>query len=83
MFTLQTLPDCGSDDPFARTAGHVAGFSLHAGVATKAHEREKLRAGTALETTLGYKLERHVPLCGKTGQVHPMPVPDPQRSRVL
>jgi len=42
IFTLQTLPACGSDDPFARTAGNVAGFSLHAGVATKAHERDKL-----------------------------------------
>jgi hypothetical protein len=42
VFTLQTLPDCGSDDPFARTAGNVAEFSLHAGVATKAHERDKL-----------------------------------------
>ena len=57
MFTLQTLPDCGSDDPFARTAGNVAGFSLHAGVATKAHERDKLErlcryiARPALSTT--------------------------------
>ena len=42
VLTLQTLPDCGSDDPCARTAGHVAGFSLHAGVAAKAHERDKL-----------------------------------------
>ena len=29
VVTLRTLPDCGSDDPFARTAGNVAGFSLH------------------------------------------------------
>jgi hypothetical protein len=41
VFTLQTLPDCG-DDPFASTVGKVAGFSLHAGVAARAHEREKL-----------------------------------------
>jgi len=40
--TLQTLPDCESDDPFSSTLGEVAGFSLHAGVATKANEREKL-----------------------------------------
>jgi hypothetical protein len=40
--TLQTLPDCRADDPFARTPGNLAGFSLHAGVATKAHERDKL-----------------------------------------
>jgi rRNA maturation protein Nop10 len=42
VFTLQTLPDCGSDDLCARTPGNLAGFSLHAGVATKAHERDKL-----------------------------------------
>ena len=42
VLTLQTLPDCGSDDPCARTPGNVAGFSLHAGVATKANERDKL-----------------------------------------
>ena len=41
VFTLQTLPDCG-DDPFASTVGKVAGLSLHAGVAARAHEREKL-----------------------------------------
>ncbi len=42
MLQLQTLPACDSDDPFADTVGKVAGFSLHAGVATKAHERDKL-----------------------------------------
>ena len=41
MFTLQTLPDC-EDDQFAPRVGNVAGFSLHAGVATRAHERDKL-----------------------------------------
>ena len=40
VFTLQTLP--GSDEPFDSHAGKVAGFSLHAGVAAKAHERQKL-----------------------------------------
>ena len=40
MFTLQTLPDSGEalDDP----VGQVSGFSLHAGVAAKAHQRQKL-----------------------------------------
>ena len=38
----QTLPDCRADNPRAHTVGNVAGFSLHAGVATRAHEREKL-----------------------------------------
>ncbi len=42
VFTLQTLPDCRPDSPFANTVGTVAGFSLHAGVATRAHERDKL-----------------------------------------
>jgi ribosomal protein S27E len=40
VFTLQTLPARDDDEPF--TGGAVAGFSLHAGVAAKAHEREKL-----------------------------------------
>ena len=40
MFTLQTLPTC--DEAFDDGVGKVAGFSLHAGVAAKAHERKKL-----------------------------------------
>ena len=35
VFTLQTLPDCRPDSPFAHTVDKVAGFSLHAGVATR------------------------------------------------
>ena len=42
VFTLQTLPDCGSENPCPTTVGEAAGFSLHAGVATKANERAKL-----------------------------------------
>jgi hypothetical protein len=41
VFTLQPLPDCGND-PFAATLGKAAGFSLHAGVAARANERDKL-----------------------------------------
>jgi len=41
VMTLQTLADCG-DDRFTTRVGNVAGFSLHAGVATKANERAKL-----------------------------------------
>jgi len=41
VMTLQTLADCG-DDPFTTRVGNVAGFSLHAGVATRANERAKL-----------------------------------------
>jgi len=41
VMTLQTLPDDG-DEPFTTRVGNVAGFSLHAGVATRAHERDKL-----------------------------------------
>ncbi|MEA2078746.1 MAG: IS91 family transposase [Pseudomonadota bacterium] len=40
VLTLQTLP--AIDEPFTTRAGNVAGFSLHAGVAAKAHERDKL-----------------------------------------
>jgi len=29
VFTLQTLPDCGSENPFVSTVGEVAGFSLY------------------------------------------------------
>jgi len=49
VFTLQTLPDCESDNPFTDSVGKVAGFSLHAGVATKTNERAKLElcAGTS------------------------------------
>jgi len=42
VFTLQTLPDCRPDSPSANTVGTVAGFSLHAGIATRAKERDKL-----------------------------------------
>ena len=42
LFTFQTLPDLETDSPFSCAVGEVAGFSLHAGVATKANERAKL-----------------------------------------
>ena len=42
VFTLQTLPDYQSGNPFASMVSEVAGFSLHAGVATKTSERAKL-----------------------------------------
>lgn len=41
VFTLQTLP--ASDEPFDDRVVKVAGFSLHAGVAARADEREKLK----------------------------------------
>ena len=40
VFTLQTLPAC--DDRFDDEVGKVAGFSLHAGVAARTDQREKL-----------------------------------------
>lgn len=40
MFTLQTLPAC--DEPLVEGIGKVAGFSLHAGVAARADQRQKL-----------------------------------------
>ncbi len=42
VFTLQTLPDAGSDNLCTTVLGEVSGFSLHAGVATRANQREKL-----------------------------------------
>lgn len=39
VMTLQTLP---ADEPFEPGAGQVAGFSLHAGVAARADQRDKL-----------------------------------------
>ncbi len=43
VFTLQTLPDeRDADESLATTAGNIAGFSLHAGVAAKANQRDKL-----------------------------------------
>ena len=42
MFTLQLLPACDPEDQFGDTVGKVVGFSLHAGVAAKAHKRKKL-----------------------------------------
>jgi len=41
-FTLQMLPACDPEDQVGDTVGKVAGFSLHAGVAARANERQKL-----------------------------------------
>ena len=40
VFTLQTLPAC--DESFDDGVGKVAGFSLHAGMAARADQRQKL-----------------------------------------
>ena len=46
VFTLQTLPDCTIDYPVANRLGEVAGFSLHAGVATDTNKtKPSLRNG--------------------------------------
>ncbi len=42
MFTLQTLPACDPDERLADAVGNVSGFSLHTGIATKVHQRDKL-----------------------------------------
>ena len=42
VFTLQTLPICNEEDWATGGPGNVAGFSLHAGVAVKACQRDKL-----------------------------------------
>jgi len=41
VLTLQSLP--AIEEPPTTRAGYVSGFSLHAGVATKANERNKLK----------------------------------------
>ncbi len=57
VFTVQTLPD-ERDAADASAVGNVAGFSLHAGVAAKANQRDKVRSRSDREGALGYKLER-------------------------
>ena len=42
VFTRQTLPICDEEDWATGGPGNVAGFSLHAGVAVKACQRDKL-----------------------------------------
>jgi len=42
VFTLQMLPACDPEEQFGDTVGEVSGFSLHAGVAAKAYQRNKL-----------------------------------------
>ncbi len=42
VFTLQTIPSWEDDDYGTNQVGKIAGFSLHAGVATKTRERKKL-----------------------------------------
>ncbi len=39
---MQTLPACDPEEQYSDTAGKIAGFSLHAGVAARADERKKL-----------------------------------------
>jgi hypothetical protein len=42
VFTLQTLPPDEDSPSGSDRVAKEAGFSLHAGVSTKAHQREKL-----------------------------------------
>ncbi len=48
VFTPQTLPASDPDEHFTDTLGEVTGFSLHAGAAAKAQERNKLQPRTHL-----------------------------------
>ena len=58
VFTLQTIPSWEDDDYGTNKVGKIAGFSLHAGVATKTRERKKLdRSG-------GVPLCRYIALQG-------------------
>ena len=58
VITLQTLPDLETDSPFSCSVGEVAGFSLHAGVATKANERAKLERLCRYITRLAVSTKR-------------------------
>ena len=42
VFTLQTIPPQPDLPPGSERVAKLAGFSLHAGVAAKAHQRDKL-----------------------------------------
>ena len=42
VFTLQTLSACDPEEQYSDTAGKIAGFTLHAGVAARSDERKKL-----------------------------------------
>jgi len=64
-FTLQTLPYCEAENLFV---GTVAGLSLHAGVAARAHEREKVRAR---EAALGVYLHPILPSLCMQEVTHP------------
>jgi hypothetical protein len=59
VFTLHTLPERDPDEQFPNGVVKVAGFALHAGVATKAHERAKLER---LRRVLGQQLWLRNPL---------------------
>jgi len=42
VFTLQTVPPSKTESPLSTRVANIAGFSLHAGVATEAYQRDKL-----------------------------------------
>ncbi len=42
VLSLQTLPCTGEEEPGNNRVGYTGGFSLHAGVATEGHQRDKL-----------------------------------------
>ena len=56
VFTLQTLP--AELDQRRPDAAECSGFSLHAGIAAKVSQRNKVRSRSDREGALGYKLER-------------------------
>ena len=67
----QTLP--ASEEPFDDPVGQVAGFSLHAGVAAKAHQRQKPTPEASTAVPL------HLTPCGVTEA----PVAHPERQHSL
>ena len=65
-FTLQTVPAVAAVDDNSSVA-KVAGFSLHAGVASEAHEREKLeRLSLTTQGNIRYRLKTPIGMARRT-----------------
>ena len=73
VFTLQTLPAC---EPFDEV-GKVAGLSLHAGVAARAHDGVGLCGISHILKGFTAKAMRDFSVC------HPLRVSEPQRGLEL
>ena len=57
-FMIRTIRPLDRLEPGLERVAKVNGFSLHAGVSCEGHQKEKVRAGTARETALLYRVPR-------------------------